>query len=89
MPEDVRKCIRVGDREMNDALKPLIRGDGQQLFFFEAQNVLKRTPNYSQLLDDAKQVGFDSTAVHAGFIAGLKAAAEVFNVNYEFLVDPS
>lgn len=88
MPENVRQSVRVGSREVDESLKPLLRGDGQQLFFTEAQHVLERTPNYSRLLDDAKQIGFDTTAINAGFIAGLKAASEIFNLNYEFLIEP-
>lgn len=87
MPKSVRQSIKIGAREANEAIRPLLEGDGSREFFEYAQHVLERSPNYLRLLDDARAVGFDITAVNAGFIAGLKAASELFNVNYEFLIE--
>lgn len=87
MTKTMRQSVKIGTREAEEALKPLLECDGSREFFESAQHVLERSPNYSRLLDDARAVGFDATAVNAGFIAGLKAASELFNLNYEFLIE--
>lgn len=87
MPKSVRQSIKIGAQEANEAIQPLLESDGSREFFESAEHVLQKSSNYSRLLDDARLVGFDTTAVNAGFIAGLKAASEFFNLNYEFLIE--
>lgn len=89
MPEIVRYCNRVGQRELDAALKPIISGDGAADFFKSANVALSRVPNYARLLSDAELVGLDPKSVNAGFIAGLRAGGELLYQHFEFLDEAS
>ena len=81
---DKQVVVRVGSKELNEALAPILAGNGSELPYSAASSLSESTA-YQSLLAGAEAAGFDPGDIQAGFFVGLVAAERLAGVRFEFL----